>query len=158
MGLDPVDLDRWLPEPQVRTRQRRRAHANPEALWHAAETVRVRDAPALGRVVRWRIPGTSPDIAFRDLFRQYPFTVLAEGDGWSISGLCGRIWTIKRDYPRIAGPDEFCAWREPGTVRVVLANWVESGSDGVAVIVSESRVKPVDRRASIRLRALWTVV
>lgn len=155
--LEP-DLDAWLPDPQVRTRHRRPARADAEALWHAAETVRVRDAPALGRVVRWRIPGTSPDIPFRDLFRQYPFTVLGEGDHWSLSGLCGRIWTLQRDYPRIADADEFGAWAEPGTVRVVLAHWIERGDNGEAALVSESRVKPVDRGASLRLRALWAVV
>ena len=103
-------------------------------------------------------PGIRPETPFRGLFREYPFTVLAEGDGWSVSGLCGRIWTLKRDYPRLAGPDEFCAWEEPGTVRVVIANWVEGAASGDAALVSESRVKPVDRGASMRLRALWAVV
>src|SRR5947209_1939115 len=156
--LEPLDLDAWLPDPQVRTRHRRRAAARPEDLWHAAETVRVRDAPALGRAVRWRIPGTSAETPFRELFRQYPFTVLAEGDGWSVSGLCGRIWTLKRDYPRLDGRDDFCSWHEPGTVRVVIANWVEPAANGDAALVSESRVKPVDRGAGVRLRALWAVV
>jgi len=156
--LEPLDLDEWLPQPQVRARHRRRARARPEDLWRAAESVRVRDAPALGRAVRWRIPRIRPETPFRELFREYPFTVLAEGDGWSVSGLCGRIWTLKRDYPRLAGPDEFCAWEEPGTVRVVIANWVEGAASGDAALVSESRVKPVDRGASMRLRALWAVV
>jgi len=156
--LEPVDLDEWLPDPQVRARHRRRAHARPDELWHAAESVRVRDAPTLGRAVRWRIPGTSPDTPFRELFREYPFTVLAEGDGWSVSGLCGRIWTLKRDYPRLHGADDFRSWHEPGTVRVVIANWVEAAPDGAASLVSESRVKPTDRGGSLRLRALWTVV
>jgi hypothetical protein len=155
MGLD---LDDWLPEPHVRTRHRRPARASADSLWHAAETVRVRDAPALGRVVRWRIPGTAPEIPFRDLLRRYPFTVLAEGDRWSVSGLCGRIWTLQRDYPRLAGADDFDAWDEPGTVRAVLAHWIEAGRDGRPALVSESRVKAVDRRARVRLRALWTVV
>jgi hypothetical protein len=152
-----IDLDAWLPDPQVRSRHRRVAAVNPSTLWHAAETVRLRDCPALGRAVRWRIPGTKPDDAFRDLFRAYPFTVLEEGDGWSVSGLCGRIWTIARDYPRLTGPDEFKTWEEPGTVRVLFANWVEPAGDGSA-LVSESRVKPVDRRAGLRLRALWRIV
>ena len=112
----------------------------------------------LGRVVRWRIPGTPPDLPFRDVFRRYPFTVLAEGEGWTASGLCGRIWTIQRDYPRIESAEDFLAWDVPGTVRVLFANWVEPAGDGRAALVSESRVKPVDRRASIRLRALWGVM
>ena len=153
-----LDLDQWLPDPQVCTRHRRPAPVDPDRLWHAAETVRIRDAPTLGRLVRWRIPGTSPDLPFRDLFRRYPFAVLAEGEGWSVSGLCGRIWTLRRDYPRIHGRDEFLAWDEPGTARVLLANWVEPDENGGAVLASESRVKPVDRRAALRLRALWLTV
>lgn len=154
----PPDLDAWLPQPQVRTRHRRPARAGAEALWHAAEAVRIRDAPTLGRAVRWRIPGTSPDLSFRDLLRSYPFAVLAEGDGWSASGLCGRIWTVRRDYPRIEGLDDFLAWRQPGTVRVLVANWVEPDGPDRATLVSESRVAPVDGAAGRRLRALWMVV
>ena len=47
-------------------------------------------------------------------------SLLAEGERWSVSGLCGRIWTLTRDYPRLDGPDAFRAWDEPGTVRVLL--------------------------------------
>jgi hypothetical protein len=108
--------------------------------------------------VRWRIPETSPEITFRDLFRRYPFVVLDEGENWSVSGLCGRIWTLRRDYPRIQGPAEFRSWEEPGTVKVVIANWIDPGHDGANALVSESRVEPIDRGAQIRLRALWTVV
>jgi hypothetical protein len=152
------DLDAWLPDPQIRTRHRRSARAPAERLWHAAETVRVCDAPALGRVVRWRIPETGRDLPFRELFRRYPFAVLAEGDGWSASGLCGKVWTLRRDYPRIAGADDFLAWEEPGTVRVLFAHWVEHEADGRSALLSESRVQPVDRHARIRMRALWTAM
>jgi hypothetical protein len=152
------DLDCWIPDPAIRTRQRRSADAAAERLWHEAERVRVCDAPVLGRAVRWRIPDTPSEITFRDLFRRYPFVVLDEGEDWSVSGLCGRIWTLRRDYPRIEGAADFRDWDEPGTVRVVIANWVDSGEGGACALVSESRVEPTDRRAQIRLRALWAVV
>jgi hypothetical protein len=151
-------LDSWLPDPQVRTRHQRSAEADADRLWHAAGAVRLRDAPALGRAVRWRIPGTSPDLSFRDLFRQYPFTVMAEGARFSASGMCGRIWTLRRDYPRIDGADAFLGWDQPGTVRVVLAHWIEPDGPGRNALVSEARIKPVDRLAGLRLRALWAVV
>lgn len=137
---------------------RRGARVEAERLWHAAETVKVGEAPMLGRVVRWRIPGTERDMPFREVFRRYPFTVLAEGENWSVSGLCGKLWTIERDYPRLAGPDEFVAWREPGTVRVVFAHWIEADGDRRSELVSEARVEPVDRKASLRLQALWAVL
>jgi hypothetical protein len=155
---DALDLDSWLPDPQVRTEHRRDAEAPAKALWHAAETVRVCDAPTLGRVVRWRIPGTPRDLPFRELFRRYPFAVLAEGEQWSVSGLCGRVWTLRRDYPRIEGADEFLGWDRSGTVRVLFAHWVEEDGDGRSSLFSESRVEAVDRRAGLRLRALWAAV
>jgi hypothetical protein len=120
--------------------------------------VRLRDAPVLGRAVRWRIPGTSPDLSFRDLFRQYPFAVIAEGARWSVSGMCGRVWTLRRDYPRIEDADDFLAWEEGGTVRVLLAHWIERDSPGRHALVSEARIKPVDRQAGFRMRALWAVI
>jgi hypothetical protein len=156
--LPAADLDDWLPDPLVRTRHRREAAAEPAQLWRAAETVKVCDAPTLGRIVRWRIPNTPRDLPYRELFSRYPFTVLEEGDDWSVSGLCGRIWTLRRDYPRIHGPEEFLAWDERDSAKVVFAHWVESDGDGRAAIVSESRIKPIGRRATLRTRGLWALV
>jgi hypothetical protein len=153
-----ADLDRWLDRPAVRTHHARAAAAPPDALWRAAQSVRVSDTRLLGRVVRWRLPGTPPDATFDQLFRRYPFTVLDECERHLISGLCGRVWTVARDYPRLAGPDEFAKWRTPGTVRVLFAHWVEEAGDGQSALVSETRVQPVDHRAALRLRAVWALV
>jgi hypothetical protein len=154
----PLDLDAWLPDPQVRTLHRRSAETDADRLWNAAESVRLRDAPVLGRAVRWRIPGSSLDLTFWDLFRQYPFSVIAEGARWSVSGMCGRIWTLRRDYPRIDGAKEFLAWEEPGTARVLLAHWIEGNRREQSALVSETRIKPVDGQARLRIRALWALV
>ncbi len=150
-------LDDWLPDPMVRSHHRRRSQADPQALWRAAGQLRLSETRTLGRLVRWRIPGVGPDQTFRGLLASYPFCVLEEGDGWTLSGLAGRIWTLQRDYPRLDGPEAFRTWDEPGTVRVLLANWVEPAGDG-SVICAEARVAPVDRRAGLRLRSLWTII
>jgi hypothetical protein len=152
------DLDQWLPDPQIRTRYSRAASAAPIELWHAAETIRVRDAPRLGRVLRWRIPGTPAAIPYREVFRRYPFTVLEEGEGWSVSGLAGKPWSLRRDYPELAGADDVRDWDDSGTVRILFAHWVSDGEGESAEIVSESRVEPVDRSARWRMRALWSAV
>jgi hypothetical protein len=151
-------LDDWIPGPAVRTHHRRSAAASPEDLWDAAREVRLADTGALARLVRWRIPGVPEGQTFDELFRSYPFTLLDAGDTWSVSGLCGRIWTLARDYPRLAGPEEFRAWDQRGTVRVLFAHWAEAGEDGRSTLVSEARVDPVDAFARVRLRALWTVI
>jgi hypothetical protein len=150
--------DAWIPAPTVRTHHRRRAGCGPAALWEAASRVRLADTRRLGRLVRWRIPGLPAGLTYHDLLRGDPFTVLAEDDGVLISGLCGRIWTLARDYPRLDGPHAFAAWDERGTARVLLAHWVQPLDDGTAELVSEARVEPTDRVAALRLRALWAVV
>ena len=151
------ELDDWLPGATIRTQHRRRAAASPAALWDAASTVQLSDTRTLGRLVRWRIPGTPARQSFRELLAGYPFVVLAEGERWSVSGLCGRIWTLTRDYPRLDDAQAFRDWREPGTVRVLFAHWVEPDGDGSA-IVSEARVAAVDRAADMRLRSLWVLI
>ena len=83
--------------------------------------------------------------------------MLDEGERHLLAGLCGRIWTLARDYPRLDGPEAFASWDEPGTVRVLFGHWVEP-ADGGSALVSEARVQPVDRTASLRLRALWKVI
>jgi hypothetical protein len=153
-----LTLDHWLPAPVVRTHHRRRADAGADGLWAAASGVRLADTGRLGRLVRWRIPGLDPELSYHDLFRGYPFTVLEEGEQRLVSGLCGRIWTLARDYPRLDGPDAFAAWAERGTVRVLFAHWVRPLDGGGAELVSEARVQPTDRLGSLRLRALWKVV
>jgi hypothetical protein len=154
-----LDLDAWLPDPAIRTRHRRSADgASPDALWNAAGALRVDATGALGRLIRWRIPGLPSAVTFRELFAQPPFTVLVEGERWSVSGLVGRIWTLRRDYPRLQDAAAFASWSEPGTARVLFAHWVQEDADGGAALVSEARVAPVDRGAALRLRALWAVV
>jgi len=152
------DLDAWLPDAAVRTHHRRSVAATAADLWRVAQEIRLADTRALGRLVRWRIPGTAAAQTYGQLFRSYPFTILDEGEHFLVSGLCGRIWTLERDYPRLSGAREFTAWDQPGTVRVVFAHWVLGRGAGMAELCSEARVQPIDRTAGLRLKALWAVI
>jgi len=151
-------LDDWLESPTLRTRHRRGANAAPDALWAAAASIRLAETRRLGRLVRWRIPGLAPGLTYHELFRAYPFCVLEEGEHRLVSGLCGRIWTLHRDYPALSGPEQFRSWAEPGTVRVAFAHWVEPDGDGRAELHSEAFVEPVDTMARLRLKATWAVI
>lgn len=147
------DLDHWLAEPALRVRHERAATTGPSELWQAARAVRVADTRMLGRVVRWRIPGVPASIAYDELFRSSPFSVLCEDEGLLICGLVGRIWTLRRDYPELSDPAEFRDWSVPGTVRVLFANWVEPRHGDGAALRSETRVGVSDRegRAGLTL-------
>ena len=148
-----VNLDSWLREPLVRTHHRRDSPASEAELWAAAATVRLRDCRILGRLVRARIPGLSANLTFAELFRGDPFNLLDEGPTHRFSGLCGRIWTMRRDFALLSEPADFLTWDEPGTVRVLFANWAEP-TEGGSALVSEVRIAAVDRRAALRVRGL----
>ena len=151
-------LDDWMPDPQVRTHHRRSAAVAPGALWAQARDLRLCDTRTMGRLVGWRIPGVPADQTFSGLLSAYPFTVLAEGEDWLLSGLCGRIWTLHRDYPRLSGPDDWRSWDEPRSARVLFGHWVEPDGDGRSTLVSEARVCATDATGRLRLKALWFVV
>jgi hypothetical protein len=151
--VPPVDLDRWLSDPVLRTRHRREAPATERELWGTAETVRLRDCRILGRLIRARIPGLQSSVTFNELFRSDPFNLLDEGPTYALSGLCGRIWTVRRDFAHLSQPADFLAWQVPGTVRVLFANWAEATEDGSA-LQSEVRIAAVDRKAAGYVRAL----
>ena len=147
------DLDRWLPAPGLRVAHRRPSDASPDELWAAARAVRLSDTATLGRLIRWRIPGSRRDAHFDELFREPPFLVLEEGGRTLVSGLVGQIWTIRRDYPELSHPDEFLAWEQPGTARVLFANWVAPGS-----LHSEVRVQTFGRQGRLGLAAIRPLV
>jgi hypothetical protein len=153
-----IDLDDLLPDAPVRTDHRGSTSASADAVWDAASALRLSDTRRLGRLVRWRLPNTPADCTFRDLLRRYPFTLLDEGPRYSVSGMCGRIWTIRSDYPRLSGAADFAAWDEPGTVRVLFATWTQERPDGRVELCDEARVKPVDNAAAVRLKLLWAAV
>jgi hypothetical protein len=151
------DLDHWLPKPSLRIRHRRESPAAPDRLWEAARSVRLSDTRMLGRLVRWRIPGVPARISFDEMFRNAPFIVLAQTDHALLSGLVGKIWTLRRDYPELEDPEEFRRWSAKGTVLVLFANWVEPAHAGSAV-VSETRVKALGAEGRVGLAAVRPIV
>lgn len=152
------DLDTWLAQPLVRVHHRRETSVEPSALWDAARSIRLADTRALGRLIRLRIPGLVDGDAYDDIFRSPPFNVLYEDDGALVSGLVGRIWTLRRDYPVLAEPEDFRRWSAHGTVRVMFATWVEPNDSNGAALVNETRVDAVDRGARLGLATLKPLI
>jgi hypothetical protein len=120
--------------------------------------VKLGETGLLGRLVRWRIPGTTTAMTFDELFRQPPFIVLEQGPSALVSGLVGRIWTVRRDYPRLEAPEEFRAWERSGTARVVFAHWVEAARGGDSALVSEARVEALGVQGRLGVRAVRPLV
>jgi hypothetical protein len=157
-ALVTPELDDWLPDPVVRVVHRRETDIDELRLWDAARAVRLADTAVLGRLVRWRIPGTEPEIKFDELFRQAPFIVLEQGDRALVSGLVGRIWTLRRDYPELTGPDDFRGWSTRGTARALFASWVEPVAAGRAALISEVRVDAIGSQGRIGVAAVRPLI
>ncbi len=152
------DLDHWLPDPGVRVAHMRESSADAGRLWDAACAVRLADTSLLGRLVRWRIPGSEPDISFDELFRRPPFTVLQEEETALVSGLVGRIWTLRRDYPRLTNPEEFQRWSTSGTARVLFAHWVQPAGPVRAALLTEVRVQAIGSQGRIGVAAVRPLI
>jgi hypothetical protein len=142
-----------MPKPALRIAHRRESTAGAAELWAAAQAIRVCDTALLGRLVRWRIPGTRPTQRFEELFAGAPFLVLERGETSLVSGLVGRIWTLRRDYPRLEDPEEFRSWTKRGTARVVFANWAADGA-----LQSEARVEAFGSQGRVGLAAVRPLV
>jgi hypothetical protein len=155
---EPPQLDLWLPDPAVRVSHRRTSAVPAEQLWLGAQSVRLSDTRVLGRLVRWRIPGVAPRTKFDDMFRNPPFMILSESEGALVSGLVGRIWTLRRDYPSLPSPGAYRAWSQPGTARVLFGNWVESGPAEGATLRSETRVEAFGVQGRIGLASVRPLI
>lgn len=153
------DLDRWLSEPSLRVAHRRESAADADRLWEAAQRVRVADVGLLGRLVRWRIPGVPAEMSFDQVFRSQPFIVLDDGDGESlVSGLVGRIWTLRRDYPKLREPNEYRSWDVSGTAKVLFANWVEPLPADRSALCMEARVRGIGAKGRVGVAAVRPLV
>jgi hypothetical protein len=152
------DLDHWLAKPALRVTHARASSADADALWTAACSVRVLDAGVLGRLVHWRIPGTPAQVSFERLFSSPPFIVLQSERRALVSGLVGRIWTLRRDYPLLPEPERFRDWSEPGTARALFAHWVVAADGGGAELTSEVRVDSFGVQGRVGLTAVRPLV
>jgi hypothetical protein len=159
MSGDRVDdeLDDWLPDPSLRVAHQRQSSASAERLWAAASAMRLSETPVLGRLVQWRIPGLTREQSYDRLFREPPFMVLAEHEHGLVSGLVGRIWTLRRDYPQLADRDEFREWSQTGTARVAIATWVRSRA-GRATLHTEARVDAIGAQGQVGMAAVRPLV
>jgi hypothetical protein len=157
-AIPSVSLDPWLPDPSLRVAHRRESTADPERLWSAARSTHLSDTRTLGRLVRWRIPGVPAEASFDELFRNPPFAVLHDEEGAIVSGLVGRIWTLRRDYPQLSDPEEFREWSQPGTARVVFASWIEPAGPGRTALRSEARVQAFGAQGRLGVAAVRPLV
>jgi hypothetical protein len=152
------DLDEWAPKPGLRVKHSGSSRVSADELWEAASRLPLARTGRLGRLVRWRIPGLPRELTVEELFSQPPFMVLEQGERALVSGLVGRIWTLRRDYPRLNSADEFREWERGGTVRVVFAHWAQDRPEGGSSLSTEARIQPFGPRGRVGLAAVRPLV
>jgi hypothetical protein len=154
-----TSIDDWLPGCHARLRHVRVSTADPATLWQAAEAIRLRDAPRLNRLIRWRLGkhAPSPETTFEEFFRTGIFMLLEEGERLYISGVAGKIWAPSGDYAQFETAGEYREYRARGTAKVVLKVEVSEHEHG-SQIVTEARVWCADRRTQVIFRPFWAVV
>ncbi|MFL5896623.1 MAG: hypothetical protein ACJ76Z_16110 [Thermoleophilaceae bacterium] len=152
-------LDDWLPQHNIRLRHARVARASPDDLWQAAVELRISDTPTMRRLIGWRLGPHTPsaDTTYRELFRSGVFTLLEEGERFSVSGLAGRIWTPSGDYANFETPADYREYAVPGTAKVAVMTAVREHDRG-SEIVSESRVRVHGRRTRVVFRGFWAFI
>jgi hypothetical protein len=152
-------LDTWLPDYQVRVAYRRASRATPEQLWKAAGRTRIRDTRVLRPLIGARLgPHTPPaDTTFRELFRTDIFTLLEEGDRYSISGVAGCLWAPRGEFARFESAADYRQYDPPGRAKGAVLTMVREHGRG-SEIVTEIRVWCTDRRAEMRFRPVWMLV
>jgi hypothetical protein len=152
-----ASLDDWLPRPTVRVAHHRDCTALPDSLWREASALRLDDCAALGRLVRWKIPDLTAQLTFSQMLREPPFILLHESRHLVLSGLVGRIWTLRRDYPQLSGPDAYRAWNAGGTARVLFGIRVDGEEHGSRLSV-EVRVQALGLQGRLGVTALGPLI
>jgi hypothetical protein len=154
-----TSLDTWLPDYHVRAVHRRASRATPDELWDAAEHTRIRDTRMLRPLIGARLGPHAPpgETTFRELFRTDIFTLLEEGDHYSISGVAGCLWAPRGEYAHFESAADYRQYEEPGRAKAAVLTQVREHPRG-SEIVTEIRVWCTDRRAEMRFRSVWLLV
>jgi hypothetical protein len=157
--VSTTQVQDWLPGCHARLHHERASRAAPDDLWQAALAVRLRDAPRLHRLIRWRLGkhAPPPDTTFEEFFRTGIFMLLEEGERLSISGVAGKIWAPSGDYAQFETAGDYREYRVRGTAKVVLKTEVREHERG-SQIVNEARIWCADRRTQMIFRPFWAIV
>jgi hypothetical protein len=138
---------------------RRASRATADELWEAAEQTRLRDTRVLRPMIGARLGPHAPpaDTTFRELFRTDIFTLLEEGERYSISGVAGCLWAPRGEYAHFESAADYRQYEKPGRAKAAVLTEVREHSRG-SEIVTEIRVWCTDRRAEVRFRSVWMLV
>lgn len=160
-------IDRFLPEPEVRSHHETGVNAPAERAWAAVRTLDLARSPVVKVLFGLRsLPGllsrASParrglGLDMDGLLRT-GFVLLDEAPGDEVVlGLVGRFWTPSGGIVRVA-PEEFASFDRPGFAVAAWNFTLRGPAAGPVRLATETRVRLTDASSRRRFRAYWTIV
>ena len=159
-------IDRFLPEPEVRSGHETVVNAPAERVWAAARTLDLARSPVVKVLFGLRsLPGLlSRGTRKRRLGADMEgllgsgFVLLDEAPGDEVVlGLVGRFWTPSGGIIRVA-PEEFAAFDQPGFAVAAWNFTVRGPAAGPVRLATETRVRLTDPASRRSFRAYWRFV
>ena len=155
-------LDGFLPAPAHRTRFGTNVNASVEGTWAAALAITPGELPLTRTLSALRSapagllrsghggPAEAPHRAIVEQFVAAGFEVLQEDPPQLlIVGVAAQPWRLGGgERVRLAGPEAFRAFDEPGHVRIALSFELTRRRDGTTRLATETRVAPTDLAAT----------
>ena len=149
-------LDRFLPGPRFAERYELYVNASTELAWEAVEQVDLADDRVVATLLRLRGLGRPRSARLAD-FERHGFVRLATEPGRElVLGVVGRFWTPSGGVLSVEH-EEFAAFDRPGYLKAAWNFRVEPSGPG-ALVSTETRVTPTDRKALLLFRPYWLVV
>ena len=143
-----VPLDRWLPEFEFGERHERRVALSPERAIEVVLALPAAPDPVVRALLALR--GIRADTSVAELRHVLRFDDLERTATSYVAGGAGKPWRPGGGRAPFTDPG-------PGAVRMALAFWAEPDGDG-ALLVTETRVAPVDAAARRAFARYWRLV
>ena len=160
-------LDELLPEFDVNEVHSAEVPGEPAAALAAARAVTPKEIRLMGALMGLRsLPGrikrtpivTKPDEPFLEQALGLGFVLLGERPDELVVGAIGKFWSPAGNRPiRIAGPEDFLAFDEPGFAKAVMNVTVRGQASGT-LISTETRIAGTDPGATRRFRLYWLLI
>ena len=145
-----------LPEGDMTSRHSTTVRATPESIYRSISTLEVTRSPVIRTLFRLR--GLRRNSATLAQLEKQGFIPLIERPGKALAlGLAGRFWKPSGQVRRL-NPDEFRAFREPGTAKAVWAFVIEPLGAKICRVITSTRVACPDAESRWRFKLYWFVV
>lgn len=156
----------WLPDAQFRERHSAIVPGPAEAILAALKAFDAHEDKAVQFMMDlreapsrlWaRLGGTSA-IAGQPRFGLHNFTTLEESADALVYGLAGRFWQLDYGLQRVETLEAFAMLQTPRIAKLVMAFTVTPRADGRVDLVTETRVRCVDRASLILFAPYWFAI